>query len=95
MDYKAKQEELDLKKWLESERQGKDTCGEYEYCACCDKDAEYPCARASEKKEGKKPAAKSAAKPAAAKSAAKPAAKTAVKPAAAKPAGAKKPAAKK
>ena len=31
MNYQAKQDELDVKKWLESERKGADTCGEYEY----------------------------------------------------------------
>lgn len=85
MNYQAKQDELDVKKWLESERKGGDTCGEYDYCACCDKNADYPCAVAAEKSAkaakssaAKKPAAKktaAAAKPATA--AKKPAAKTA------------------
>ena len=42
----AKQTELDVKKWLDSERAGIDTCGSYEYCAKCDKSLENPCASA-------------------------------------------------
>ena len=42
----AKQTELDVKKWLDSERAGIDTCGSYEFCAKCDKSLEYPCASA-------------------------------------------------
>ena len=44
-----KQIELDVKKWLDSEKAGIDTCGSYEYCANCDKSLENPCARAYEK----------------------------------------------
>jgi|GEM_PF-2372440 len=44
----AKQTELDVKKWLDSERAGIDTCGSYEYCAKCDKSLENPCASAYE-----------------------------------------------
>ncbi len=93
MNYQAKQEELDIKKWLESERKGADTCGEYEYCACCDKNAEYPCAAAAEKSaKAVKPAtAKTAPKTSTAKSATKTAT---AKPAASKTATAKTTAAK-
>ena len=42
----AKQSELDVKKWLDSERAGIDTCGSYEYCTKCDKSLENPCASA-------------------------------------------------
>ena len=42
---KSKQNELDKKKWLDSEC-GEDTCGTYAFCAKCDKTQEYPCARA-------------------------------------------------
>lgn len=42
---KGKQSELDAIKWTDSEVNG-DTCGTYEYCVQCDKETEYPCARA-------------------------------------------------
>lgn len=42
---KNKQNELDKKKWLDSEY-GEDTCGSYAFCAKCDKAKEYPCANA-------------------------------------------------
>ncbi len=75
MKYQAKQEELDVKKWLVSEKNGSDACGDFDYCKHCDKTIEYPCAVASEKAEA---ANKPAAKPAAKKTAsAKPAAKKA------------------
>ena len=75
MKYQAKQEELDVKKWLVSEKNGSDACGDFDYCKHCDKTIEYPCAVESEKAEA---ANKPAAKPAAKKTAsAKPAAKKA------------------
>lgn len=40
------QKELDEKKWLDSEKEGKDTCGKYAYCVFCNKDKQYPCAEA-------------------------------------------------
>lgn len=74
MNYQAKQDELDVKKWLISEEKGADACGDFDYCKHCDKSVEFPCAVASEKASAaKKPAAKPAskktatAKPAAAK----------------------------
>ena len=32
-----KQKELELQKWFDSEKAGKDTCGSYDYCKNCDK----------------------------------------------------------
>ena len=49
MDYSKKQQQLDVKKWVDSEIKGYDTCGEYKYCSCCNKDAAYPCAYAYDK----------------------------------------------
>ena len=37
---------LDVDKWLESEREKRDLCGSYGYCAYCDKTEEFPCANA-------------------------------------------------
>lgn len=63
MNYQAKQEELDVKKWLISEEKGADACGDFDYCKHCDKSVEFPCAVASEKASAaKKPATKPAAK---------------------------------
>lgn len=44
-----RQSELDVEKWLKSEKAGRDLCGDFEFCALCDKDAENPCATAYEK----------------------------------------------
>ena len=41
-----KQNEFDKKKWEDSVNAGRDTCGEYDYCAKCNKNHEYPCATA-------------------------------------------------
>ena len=49
MDYSKKQQQLDVKKWVDSEIKGYDTCGSYNYCANCNKDAAYPCAYAYDK----------------------------------------------
>ncbi len=43
------QEKLDLRKWLDSEKNKKDMCGEYVYCAFCDLKATTPCATAFNK----------------------------------------------
>ena len=48
MDYSKKQQQLDVKKWVDSEIKGYDTCGEYNYCASCNKSESYPCACAYE-----------------------------------------------
>lgn len=62
-----KQQELDEKKWLDSEKAGYDTCGTYDYCSNCDKTAENPCEKAVKavkitKATEKKPAAKKSVK---------------------------------
>lgn len=44
-----RQSEMDVEKWLKSEKAGRDLCGDFEFCALCDKDAENPCATAYEK----------------------------------------------
>lgn len=49
MDYSKKQSQLDVKKWVDSEIKGYDTCGSYNYCSSCNKDAAYPCAYAYDK----------------------------------------------
>jgi len=38
------QKELDIKKWIESERAKRDLCSTYNYCSKCDKTKENPCA---------------------------------------------------
>jgi hypothetical protein len=58
------QQELDVNKWTDGQAKGVDPCGTYDYCAKCDKAAEYPCATAKTafeapaKKETKKRAPK-------------------------------------
>lgn len=94
-----KQAEMDVDKWLKSEQAGHDMCGEFSFCAKCNKEDENPCAKAYEamKKENiaalkaeKEKAAKAAEKPKTQKTAAKrttkktAAADTAEKPAAKK-----------
>jgi hypothetical protein len=54
------QEKLDIQKWKDSEEKGADTCGEYAYCANCDKTQETPCAVAYNKTN--KPAKKTVSK---------------------------------
>jgi hypothetical protein len=49
MDYSKKQSQLDIKKWVDSETKGCDTCGSYNYCSNCNKTEAYPCAVAYEK----------------------------------------------
>ncbi len=43
------QRDIDLEKWLDSEAAGRDTCGEYEFCAFCDKSVKNPCGTAYKK----------------------------------------------
>ncbi len=43
------QEMIDLKKWYDSEANGRDMCGSYDFCAYCDKSLSLPCATAYEK----------------------------------------------
>ena len=41
------QAEFDVKKWYDSQANGNvDTCGSYAFCVKCDKNVEYPCAKA-------------------------------------------------
>ena len=49
MNYSKKQSELDIVKWIDSETKNYDTCGEYSYCANCNKTEAYPCAYAYER----------------------------------------------
>lgn len=53
MNLKARQEKLDVIKWYDSILWGEDRCGTYEYCAKCNKDEQYPCARAEARFEKK------------------------------------------
>lgn len=53
---------IDLKKWYDSERWGRDTCGSYDFCAYCDKSADLPCATAYEKANLQSETAKSEVK---------------------------------
>ena len=41
-----KQQEMDIKKWNDSQRAGYDTCGTYDHCSKCDKSLENPCDKA-------------------------------------------------
>ncbi len=40
------QQKLDVQKWVLSEENGIDMCGQLEYCAYCNREEEYPCANA-------------------------------------------------
>lgn len=67
MNKVERQNDLDIKKWIDSEQKGYDCCGSYDYCAKCDKQVDYPCAVAydafnAKAKVEKKPAAKKVAK---------------------------------
>ncbi len=96
-----KQVELDENKWYRSEEAGHDMCGEFDFCANCDKEQENPCAKAFEAMmKAKKLTAAKTAKPAAAKTSTTKTATTKTATAkktteAKKPVAAKKPAAKK
>ena len=46
MDLQQWQEDFDKKKWIDSMVSGEDTCGSYEFCVKCNKEKEFPCARA-------------------------------------------------
>ena len=63
-----KQQEMDVKKWNDSQMAGYDTCGTYDYCAKCDKSFENPCEKAL---KASKPAKATAKKTATKKSAKK------------------------
>lgn len=53
MDTQKLQETLDIDKWLNSEKLRRDLCGEYDYCAYCENESEYPCAHAFIRMEDK------------------------------------------
>ena len=43
------QSQIDLSKYLESEKMQADMCGKYDYCKHCNKKKKYPCASAYSK----------------------------------------------
>lgn len=43
------QKNIDFKKYIESEMWGKDLCGTYDFCKCCNKKNKFPCASAYKK----------------------------------------------
>ena len=45
-EFARRQGELDVEKWLASERAGSDLCGSMSWCAFCIKAEMYPCAKA-------------------------------------------------
>ncbi len=45
-EFRARQQVLDVEKWLASERAGQDLCGTFPFCAYCVKTESDPCARA-------------------------------------------------
>lgn len=84
MKLEQEQKRLDEEKWLKSEQEGRDVCGEFEYCKFCDKNHAHPCANALSKATVK-PAKKACAKKACAEpKTAKAKATTTKKPAAKK-----------
>lgn len=54
MDIQKLQETLDIDKWLNSEKLRRDLCGEYDYCAYCENEDEFPCAYALTRMQEKK-----------------------------------------
>ena len=66
MKLEEEQRRLDEEKWLKSEQEGRDVCGEFEYCKFCDKAHAHPCANALSQ-AAVKPAKKAPAKKACAK----------------------------
>ena len=48
---KIVQSEFDVKKWLDSEALGHDTCGSYKFCSYCTKLGDTPCQDAAEKRK--------------------------------------------
>ena len=85
MKLEQEQKRLDEEKWLKSEQEGRDVCGEFEYCKFCDKMHAHPCAKALELATAK-PAKKACAKKTCAKAEPKKAATKTTKTAAKKPA---------
>ncbi|MDE6967708.1 MAG: hypothetical protein K2P12_03535 [Clostridia bacterium] len=62
----TKQSALDIQKWTDSEN-GTDMCGTYDYCDKCDKEKDFPCARAFYAKNATTKTTKTATKKATAK----------------------------
>ena len=60
MKLEEQQKILDKEKWLKSEQEGRDLCGEYGYCQFCNKTHAFPCANALS--QSKKPAKKTCTK---------------------------------
>ncbi len=46
MYFKERQKIFDDAKWYDSVSAKEDQCGRYQFCAKCDKERRYPCARA-------------------------------------------------
>lgn len=44
-----KQHQLDMVKWKASEAEGRDMCGEFDFCIKCDKSLPDPCQKAYDK----------------------------------------------
>ena len=53
MSLKTEQKKFDDVKWYDSILAGEDRCGSYDFCNKCEKELEYPCARAKQKYETK------------------------------------------
>ena len=53
-EFAARQQVLDIDKWLASERAGRDLCGTMSWCAHCVKAEVYPCAKAKFREEMEK-----------------------------------------
>lgn len=62
MKLEEQQKLIDEEKWLKSEQEGRDVCGEYGYCQFCNKSHAFPCANAlsQSKKTTKKTCVKKA-----------------------------------
>ena len=59
MALSKKQASFDVEKWVKSEQAGRDLCGQFDFCAYCDKEKENPCAKALDAhKKATKPVAK-------------------------------------
>jgi 2-dehydro-3-deoxyphosphogluconate aldolase/(4S)-4-hydroxy-2-oxoglutarate aldolase len=52
MNYKLMQQKFDKEKWNDSILLGEDTCGNYPFCPYCNKEEEYPCAKAKARAKG-------------------------------------------
>lgn len=52
--YRDEQKKIDVKKWNESAESGEDKCGTYSFCALCQREQEYPCAKAKRRESNRK-----------------------------------------